>query len=77
MAGGDDRALLDGPRGGVLRAAAALTTLAVGVALAGAFLLPRLRADTTARQPEPRPALLEPREQVDDARCPSGHDRRV
>lgn len=84
MAEGDDRALLDGPAGEVARssqsaarAAAALAGLAVGVALAGAFLLPRLRADVPARPLEPRPGALEPGEPVYGAWCRSRHNRRV
>jgi hypothetical protein len=57
------------------RAAAGLAGLAVGVSLAGAFLLPRLRADAPAARPLELPAA--PREPVADHSCPDRPRRRL
>jgi hypothetical protein len=65
----------DADRRGRLRAAAGLAGLAVGVSLAGAFLLPQLRADAPAARPLELPA--EPRAPVADDACPHRRPRRV
>ena len=62
-------------RRGRRRAAAGLAGLAVGVSLAGAFLLPQLRADPPAARPLELPA--EPREHVADDWCPARRQRRL
>jgi hypothetical protein len=62
--------------GGRGRVAVALAGLAVGVASAGLFLLPRLRTDVPVAPPEPSPGVVEPAQPIPGKPCPSRHDAR-